>query len=286
MSVIDRLVFHPLGDNPPQARLLYGQDVRESLKLIESNSIQVVCTSPPYWGLRDYGGEAGVWGGDPDCDHEWGEVGPAHHPGQVPWKKLGAAATANVAGQTAGSGQFCGKCAAWLGKFGLEPTPQLYVAHLVEIFEGIRRVLRPDGVVWLNIGDSYNAARNGGHPGGKKQWNPDQQKHPGQSGVNAPGLTSASSPTASPSRSRLMAGGSATTSCGTSRTPCRRASRTAALRRMRPCSCSRSRRGTGSMLGRLRSRRRIKCRQTGQRPATTRRPVVGTTEASTGRGGS
>jgi DNA modification methylase len=45
----------------------------------------------------------------------------------------------------------------WVGCLGLEPTPELYVAHIVEVFEEIRRVLRPDGTLWLNIGDSYTS---------------------------------------------------------------------------------------------------------------------------------
>ena len=43
----------------------------------------------------------------------------------------------------------------WVGQLGLEPTPAQYVEHLVEVFRGIRRVLRPDGIAWLVIGDSY-----------------------------------------------------------------------------------------------------------------------------------
>ena len=43
----------------------------------------------------------------------------------------------------------------WEGAYGLEPTVELYVAHTVEILQAIKRVLRPDGIVWWNIGDSY-----------------------------------------------------------------------------------------------------------------------------------
>jgi DNA modification methylase len=61
---------------------------------------------------------------------------------------------------------FC-ECGAWLGCFGLEPTPELYVEHAVSIFREVRRVLRDDGTLWLNIGDSYagpkgNTAMTGG----------------------------------------------------------------------------------------------------------------------------
>ena len=53
---------------------------------------------------------------------------------------------------------FCA-CGAWRGSLGLEPTPDLYVSHLVEIFREVRRVLRDDGTLWLNMGDSYAANR-------------------------------------------------------------------------------------------------------------------------------
>ena len=52
--MIDRVVLYPLGDDPAEARLMYGQDVRESLKLLPDKCIHTVSTSPPYWGLRSY----------------------------------------------------------------------------------------------------------------------------------------------------------------------------------------------------------------------------------------
>jgi len=52
-------------------RLLIG-DCREMLRTLPDESVHCVVTSPPYWGLRDYGLPPTVWGGDPDCDHEWG----------------------------------------------------------------------------------------------------------------------------------------------------------------------------------------------------------------------
>ena len=51
----DVTIEFPVGDDPPKARLIYGVDVREGLKLLEDGSVNTVCTSPPYWGLRDYG---------------------------------------------------------------------------------------------------------------------------------------------------------------------------------------------------------------------------------------
>ena len=67
-------------------------------------------------------------------------------------------------------GAFCHLCGAWRGSLGLEPTPQLYVRHLVEVFREVRRVLRSNGVLFLNLGDSYAAARgNGASSVGEKQ---------------------------------------------------------------------------------------------------------------------
>ena len=79
-------------------------DALDVLRTLPDESVQCVVTSPPYFGLRDYG-----------------------HDGQI----------------------------------GLESTPDEFVAALVEVFREVRRVLRDDGTVWLNLGDSY--AGGGGH---------------------------------------------------------------------------------------------------------------------------
>ena len=129
-------------------------DCRVVLPDLPAGSAHCVVTSPPYWGLRDYGLEPSVWGGDSDCEHVWGEHEREHHPGQVEqtkWKKAEGAGK----GGRAKSGQFCRLCGAWRGCYGLEPTIEMYVSHTVEIFREVRRVLRDDGTLWLNLGDSY-----------------------------------------------------------------------------------------------------------------------------------
>jgi len=78
-------------------RILIG-DVLDGLRTLDAGSVQCCVTSPPYWGLRDYGVD---------------------------------------------------------GQIGLEPTPEAFVAKMVEVFREVRRVLREDGVCFLNIGDSY-----------------------------------------------------------------------------------------------------------------------------------
>jgi len=84
-------------------KILQG-DCVQSLKQLADESVQCCVTSPPYFGLRDYGND---------------------------------------------------------GQIGLEPTPDEYVAKIVEVFREVRRVLRKDGTLWLNLGDSYASFRDG-----------------------------------------------------------------------------------------------------------------------------
>jgi DNA modification methylase len=84
-------------------QLLNG-DVLDMLKTLPNEYVQTVVTSPPYWGLRDYGIE---------------------------------------------------------GQLGLEPTPDAYVAKMVQVFREVRRVLKDDGTLWLNLGDSYCSSATG-----------------------------------------------------------------------------------------------------------------------------
>ena len=90
--------------------ILFG-DCLDQLKRVPDGHVQTCVTSPPYYGLRDYG---------------------------------------------------------TTGQLGIEPSPELYVSNLVEVFREVRRVLRDDGTLWLNVGDSYaNDLKWGGATGGK-----------------------------------------------------------------------------------------------------------------------
>jgi DNA modification methylase len=82
-------------------QILLG-DCREQMRTLADGSVQTCVTSPPYFGLRDYGME---------------------------------------------------------GQLGLEPSPADFVAAMVEVFHEVRRVLADDGTLWLNLGDSYGAAK-------------------------------------------------------------------------------------------------------------------------------
>ena len=129
----------------------------DALRTLPDDFFHVVVTSPPYYGLRDYGTRMWFGGDNPDCEH--GEVKDAFYEGhrgnrgQTPQTKW---PNQQEYPQHAGVGLgTCVQCGAWLGQIGLEPTPELFITHLVEIFREVRRVLRPDGVCWVNIAASY-----------------------------------------------------------------------------------------------------------------------------------
>jgi len=133
--------------------------VLDVLKTMPCEFFNTIVTSPPYWGLRDYGLEPQVWDGEAGCVHEWGDEGIVNrgHPGDK--STLVGTQTADISKAAGNQGQFCIHCNAWLGSFGLEPTPEQYVRHMVQIGRELWRVLRKDGTFWLNFGDSYLSNR-------------------------------------------------------------------------------------------------------------------------------
>ena len=120
----------------------------EVLKTMPEQSVNTCITSPPYWGLRDYG--TAEWdGGDENCDHQ---VGRFEH-------KVSDKQKSNTASAGHQARDVCPKCGAIRkdSQLGLEDTPEEYVANMVKLFREVRRVLRDDGTVWLNLGDSYSS---------------------------------------------------------------------------------------------------------------------------------
>lgn len=134
-------------------RLLTG-DCRDVLATLPEASVHCVVTSPPYYGLRDYG--TAQWeGGAEGCSHSvpLGN-GPKLEPtdGHDVAFRTGAQYT-----QQRVTGLTC-RCGARRidRQLGLEATPEAYLAAMVEVFRAVRRVLRDDGTLFLNIGDSYS----------------------------------------------------------------------------------------------------------------------------------
>ena len=144
----------------PVNKIVQG-DCTEIMQAWPADSIDLVVTSPPYWGLRSYGPETvRIWGGDPGCEHEWEERVKHRSAGgpQVP-QSINPREVSVVKAQRDTISNLCSKCGAWRGSLGLEPHPQMFIDHLVEICREIKRVLKPTGTFWLNLGDSYY----GGH---------------------------------------------------------------------------------------------------------------------------
>lgn len=130
---------------------IYNEDALTALKTMADASVDCIITSPPYYGLRDYG--TGKWvGGDPECPHY-----------RVS-KRSDATITGHKAmvdsGHPVGDAIYktvCPLCGAVREdkQIGLEESPEEYVDKLVEVFREAKRVLKDDGTLWLNIADSY-----------------------------------------------------------------------------------------------------------------------------------
>jgi len=121
-------------------------DCLEVLKTLPSESVNCCITSPPYWGLRDYG--TAKWeGGNGNCEHTISHYSDNLKP--------------DCDRPVRGDRSLCIKCGAKRidSQIGLELTPQEYVEKIVLIFREVRRVLRADGTLWLNLGDTYSAQR-------------------------------------------------------------------------------------------------------------------------------
>ena len=135
--------------------ILFG-DCRETLKEFDGK-VRMCVTSPPYYGLRDYGTATWV-GGDPNCNHmRDSKVKPENcitgHKNHDKMAGVGDAIYKTV----------CPKCGAIRqdSQIGLEETPEEYIENLVSVFRSVRDVMTDDGTLWVNIGDSYYNYRPG-----------------------------------------------------------------------------------------------------------------------------
>jgi DNA modification methylase len=143
---------------------IYNMSCLDGMKLLDDNSIDCIVTSPPYWGLRDYGKQTEtVWDGDVGCEHEWDDFVRAGNTWGVPnsnsvpntGSQLDKRAYLKPTKQSK-----CSKCGAWKGQIGLEPDFNLYVKHLCDIFDEVKRILKKSGTCWVVMGDSYGGSGN------------------------------------------------------------------------------------------------------------------------------
>ena len=161
-------------------------DCRETMRRWKEQGVkaQTCVTSPPYYGLRDYG--TAKWeGGDAMCDHAV-RVDPKIESSTLSGGK------ATIGHQREGFKKVCLRCGALRidAQLGLEETPDEYIKAMVEVFRCVWDVLADDGTLWLNIGDSY--------AGSGKGSNPDGTPHPstllGKQGTNTGTVTGKNMP--------------------------------------------------------------------------------------------
>lgn len=141
-------------------------DCLEVLKGLPDGIVDCCVTSPPYYGLRDYG--TGKWvGGDPKCPHRRlskrsDKTKTGHKQGALEGN-VGDAIYKSV----------CPLCGAVREdkQIGLEETPEQFIQRLVDVFREVRRVLNDDGTLWVNIGDSYNSTATGSITSDKQKTN-------------------------------------------------------------------------------------------------------------------
>jgi DNA modification methylase len=146
-------------DGEPIARetrnvVLFGDALVHLQQTIPAESVQCVVCSPPFYAQRDFGTRH-WFGGDAGCKHDRRVAHPPFHSGKVAQTRY-RTARASQEGRMAVT-HSCSRCGAWYGQIGQEPDVGMYVDHLVTIFREVRRVLRKDGVCWIEIGDCYEA---------------------------------------------------------------------------------------------------------------------------------
>ena len=120
-------------------------DVMDYLRALPDSCVNLVVTSPPYFGLRDYG--TAEWeGGDPNCNHTISADDADNK----------AVFSERV---TRGERTHCKKCGARRidQQIGLEPTPAAYIARMVAVFAEVKRVLRADGNLYVNLASSWSS---------------------------------------------------------------------------------------------------------------------------------
>ena len=128
-------------------------DSREVLKEFPDKCIDTCITSPPYWGLRDYGTSTWV-GGDKDCSHRRNtKKSDKCITGHKNFDEMLGVGDAIYKSE-------CKRCGAKRidSQIGLEEEVNDYIEQLVDVFGEVHRILKDDGTVWLNLGDSYSGS--------------------------------------------------------------------------------------------------------------------------------
>lgn len=151
---------------------LWTGDVLEQMARIPGGSIDCVCTSPPYWSLRSYKG--GWVGGESDCEHKADAKAPSGRRRRLAASTQGfqlpGEARREDKGQAVEYGDLCAKCGARRAVWGLEDDWREWLRRMLALGGEVKRVLKPTGTFWLNLGDCYasSPAKGGsGTPNGR-----------------------------------------------------------------------------------------------------------------------
>ncbi|MCP6718860.1 MAG: DNA methyltransferase [Patescibacteria group bacterium] len=138
--------------------------VLDKIPEIPDNSIHTILTSSPYWGKRDYGipdvvfptSESEYKCEKLNVEHEWEEAEKQPtkfgKDGNTDEKHIWTKERKTINNTS----YFCKQCFSWLGQLGLEPSPQLFVDHLIQVFELLKPKLVDYGSLWVNLGDTYH----------------------------------------------------------------------------------------------------------------------------------
>lgn len=142
---------------------IYQGDSLEVLKTFPDGCIDMVMTSPPYWALRDYG-TANWEGGDENCDHVEIIANIRDCSGGFSGRDKGT--RGNQPSAKTSKKQYidqCKKCGAKRidKQLGLEPTFDEYINKLCDIFDEVKRVLKKEGTIYVNLGDTYSSGNRG-----------------------------------------------------------------------------------------------------------------------------
>ena len=132
----------------------------DKIKELDDSSIDCVVSSPPYFGLRDYGTEPQIIGGNKNCNHIWQTFKRDGNCWGIPNRNIDGQAQTKKTNNSIVKEQEqkkCSKCDAWIGQLGLEPPYQDYLANTVKVFETFEPKLKDTATIWWNVGDSYSS---------------------------------------------------------------------------------------------------------------------------------
>lgn len=150
--------------------IVYGH-VLDQLKRLPDKCVNLVVTSPPYYGKMWYKTEPVIWDDDPNCNHKWDKGKRVLRYGKSKASTIRHKGTDKHAEtQVELEYALCSWCGAFKGELGQELDYRDFVRHLYQVFMEVKRVLKDDGQFWLNMGDSY--AGSGGW--GKHILHPDR----------------------------------------------------------------------------------------------------------------